>query len=63
MMCGSNKQTRATTTPIHLSEIIDTFKELLTGNNLPERVAVCTTDLRALLDAASHSQQNESGKS
>lgn len=38
--------------PVDLTEIIATYNALLTGDNLPERVAVQTVDLRALLDAA-----------
>lgn len=42
----------ATPVPVDLTEIIATYNALLAGDNLPERVAVHTVDLRALLDAA-----------
>lgn len=37
---------------VNLSVIIATYKALLTGDNLPERIAVQTVDLQALIDAA-----------
>lgn len=42
----------ATPAPVDLTEIIATYNVLLSGDNLPERVAMHTVDLRALLDAA-----------
>lgn len=53
-MLKDQEQATYTTAPraVNLSEIIATYKALLTGDNLPERVAVQTVDLRALLDAA-----------
>lgn len=38
--------------PLDLTEIISTYKALLAGDNLPERVAVQIVVLQTLLDAA-----------
>ncbi len=38
--------------PLDLSELLRTYETLLAGDNLPERIAVQTVDLRALLEAA-----------
>lgn len=37
--------------PLDLSELLRTYETLLAGDNLPERIAVQTVDLRALLGA------------
>lgn len=38
--------------PLDLSELLRAYETLLAGDNLPERIAVQTVDLRALLNAA-----------
>ena len=48
----------ATPAPIDLTEIIATYNALLAGDNLPERVAIHTLDLRALLDAIENKPSN-----
>ena len=40
--------------PLDLSELLRTYETLLADDNLPERVAVQTVDLRVLLKAAKH---------
>ena len=40
--------------PLDLPELLRTYETLLAGDNLPERIAVQTVDLRALLNAAKH---------
>ncbi len=38
--------------PVDLSDLLRTYETLLAGDNLPERIAVQTVDLRALLNSA-----------
>ncbi|WOC15469.1 hypothetical protein [Pseudochrobactrum sp. MP213Fo] len=45
-------------TTVNLSVIIETYKALLTGDNLPERVAVQTLVLQTFVNAAENKQSN-----